>query len=147
MAGEQASAPAELAEVEALLVRMLPGGELLRVPKHPRQRDVLLALLADGLERRRAYAEIELNEFLRERLQTLRARVDYATARRFLIDYDFLKRDRAGSRYFVNYPRVAQAVTPEALADRERVIDTALAWHAQREQERAERRRAHNKPT
>lgn len=126
-----------------MLLRLLPGGELLRIPKHPRQRDILLALLADGLERRRPYAEAELNDWLQERLGTLNARVDHVTARRYLIDCDYVKRDRAGQRYFVNYPRLEQAVTAAALAERSRLVSDAIAWHHARERQRDLRRAAH----
>ena len=78
-----------------------------------------------------------------DRLATLNALVDYATARRYLADYDFIKRDRAGSRNFVNFPRIETSVDSVVLEQVDVLIAAALDWHRQRAHEREARRRLH----
>jgi hypothetical protein len=99
--------------IEALR-RILVTGTLRRIPRNPRQRDILLATLCLDLRRRHAYTEVEMNEHLRTVLGTLRATVDHVTCRRFLVDLDFLRRDRAGKRYLLNFPRLEATLSSEA---------------------------------
>ena len=64
-------------------------------------------MAANTLIRRRPYAEREINDALVDWLQSVRGRLDHVTLRRRLVDFDFLKRTMDGSRYFMNYGRVA----------------------------------------
>ena len=97
---------------------------------------MVLAILCLGLRRRHPYTESELNDQLKQALGGMRARVDHVTGRRYLVDCGFLKRDRAGSRYFVNYPRLESALSAEA-----RSRSTALVTHALANHRRSPRKR------
>jgi hypothetical protein len=90
-------------------------GGLRRIPRHPEHRDVVLALLCASMQRRHPYREIEINEYLKARLAGVRATVDHVTCRRYLVDLGFVKRDRAGLRYFLNFPRLEEVLAPGAL--------------------------------
>lgn len=81
----------------------------------------MLAVLCVQLQRRRAYSEPELNAYLKDRLADMPATVDHVTCRRYLIDLGFVKRDRAGTRYLFNYPRLEAALSTQAIADTSRL--------------------------
>ncbi len=57
---------------------------------------VILSRIAEEFEPGRSYAEKEVNEILK------RIYDDYATIRRYLIEYGFMDRERDGSRYWRN---------------------------------------------
>jgi hypothetical protein len=101
--------------VSRVLGRVLTQGGLSRIPRHPERRDIVLAVLCVGLRRRVPYTEIEFNDLLESGLAGLKARVDHVTCRRYMVDYGFVKRDRAGKRYFLNYPKLESALTDEAM--------------------------------
>ena len=109
------SAQASRDDVARALKRALVTGGLRRVPKHPQHRDIVLAMLCLNLRRRHPYKEPELNENLRGSLEAMHASVDHVTCRRYLVDLGFLKRDRSGSRYLLNYPKVESTISNEAL--------------------------------
>ena len=98
--------------LERVFRKLFPEGRLNRIPKNPEHRDLILALLSLRMMRRYPYSEPELNEFLVEELSSINARVDHVTARRYLVDLGFVKRDTAGARYYLNYLR-QQEVLPE----------------------------------
>jgi hypothetical protein len=101
--------------VSKILGRVLTQGGLSRIPRHPERRDIVLAVLCLGMQRRHPYTEIEFNDLLESGLAGLKARVDHVTCRRYMVDYGFVKRDRAGRRYILNYPRLESALTDEAM--------------------------------
>lgn len=121
-----AAAPASREEVEEILKRLLITGRLRRIPRNPRHREIVLAVLCVDLERRRPYSELELNSYLKDRLALMRAAVDHVTCRRYLVDLGFIKRDRAGARYLLNYPRLEAALSRQAIAD---VEDRRIVAH------------------
>lgn len=129
-----------------MLAKVLVEGSLARIPKNPRHRDVVLAILCLGLRRRHPYTESELNEQLKQALGAMRARVDHVTGRRYLVDCGFLKRDRAGSRYFVNYPRLESALTAEARSRASALVAHALANHRRSPRKRRTQRRSQRDP-
>ena len=96
--------------------KIFPEGRLNRIPKNPDHRDLILAVLSMPLVRRYPYSEPELNELLAEELTRMNARVDHVTARRYLVDLGFLKRDAAGTRYYLNYLK-QQEILPEKLGE------------------------------
>jgi len=100
-------------------------GGLRRIPRHPDHRDVVLALLCAALQRRHPYTEIEINEYLKARLALVRATVDHVTCRRYLVDLGFVKRDRAGTRYFLNFPRLETTLSEGALAAADGILGAA----------------------
>jgi hypothetical protein len=82
------------------------------------------------MRRRYAYSEIEFNEVLQAALVQMDADVDHVTCRRFLVDLGFAKRDRAGIRYFVNYPKVESTLSDDVLDSADDPIETALGRSA-----------------
>jgi hypothetical protein len=100
------SSQASLADVADTLNKSFVKGRLRRIPKNPRRRDIVLGLICLNVRRRHPYTELEINEYLEEALSAMSAMVDHVTCRRYLVDLGFLKRDRAGSRYFLSPPRL-----------------------------------------
>jgi hypothetical protein len=88
-----------------------------RIPRHPAHRDILLATLCLAMRRRYPYSELELNDYLQQELSALQSQVDHVTCRRYLVDLGFIKRDRAGTRYFLYYPKIETALDDEAIAE------------------------------
>lgn len=119
--------PASVDAVLAVLDKALSEAALRRIPKHPIQRDVVLALLCRSLERRYPYSEVELRESLESALDEMSADVDHVTCRRYMVDLGFLKRDRAGQRYFLNAPRLDEVVSEPALVEADVLIDSVIA--------------------
>lgn len=114
------------------LYRALPDGRLQRIPRHPRHRDILLAIVALPMLRRYPYPEREINEFLQARLAQLRAKVDHVTLRRSLVDLGFVRRNRTGTRYFADFPRIEATLAPEVMASADALIADALALRRKR---------------
>lgn len=121
------STPASSAEVARTLDKVLKSGGLTRVPRHPEHRAIVLALLCSDLRRRHPYTEAELNDVLRDGLARMRARVDHVTCRRYLVDTGFVKRDRAGNRYLLNFPRLAGTLAAAARAEAHELVRQALS--------------------
>ena len=130
--------PADSDTVAEALQPVLRRSFLQRIPKHPERRDVLLALVSAGLQRRKMYTEVEINTYLGERLAVMRAQVDHVTLRRYMVDCGFVKRDRAGNRYILNYPKLEETLSSEAREAASALIAAAL--------ESGERRHRATKP-
>lgn len=94
-------------EIEALLRNLLQTGALKALPSSPHVRDTVLAVATAGLVRQRPYAEREVNDVLSSWLESVRATIDHVTLRRRMVDLGFLKRTTDGSRYYLNFGRVA----------------------------------------
>lgn len=123
--------------IETSLRRLLGTGRFESFPKHPDHLDSILAVAAGRLHRRRPYAEWEINEALGEWLLSVRSPVDHVTLRRRMVDLGFLKRTRDGSRYFLNYGRLAGVLgDPAAEIDAGAIVDDLV-------REREERKQAH----
>lgn len=118
-------------DVAETLNKVLAGGRLGRMPTHPQRRDIILAILSLDLHRRYPYTEVELNHTLKSALARMNAAVDHVTCRRYMVDVGFLKRDRAGIRYFLNYPRLATTLSEEAMAAAGQLVDQALVRRRQ----------------
>lgn len=125
--------------VSTILRKALPEARLHRIPRHPEHRDVVLAILCLGMRRRYPYSETEFNELLITELAELRADVDHVTCRRYMVDLGFVKRDRAGIRYFLNYPKVESTLSDEAMASASELVEKALV---NRKRSSRDRRRA-----
>jgi hypothetical protein len=95
-------------------------------------RDIVLAVLCLDMDRRYPYTEREMNDYLIGALDRFNAQVDHVTCRRYLADLDFVKRDLAGSRYYVNFPKVESVLSDEAMARADRLISAALAARKRR---------------
>jgi len=124
-------------DAENLLRRLLHSGRFAGFPKHPRHLDIVLAVAAGCLSRQRPYAEPEINDALGEWLASVRADIDHVTLRRRMVDCGFLKRTRNGSRYFLNYGRVAGVLGDPAVAVDAGAIRSAVV------RERQARKRAY----
>ena len=144
MAGPRVESPETVAsatrqDVEGLLHRLLHTGSLQGFPKRPEHRDILLAVAAMTLIRRRPYAEPEVNEVLLEWLASVRGAIDHVTLRRRMVDCGFLRRTRDGSRYFLDYGRVAGILgNPAIEIDAAVILDNVL-------RERGARKRVYTK--
>lgn len=103
-------------DIETLLRNLLQTGALQSLPTHPRVLDTLLAVATGGLVRQRPYAEREVNDVLSAWLESVRATIDHVTLRRRMVDLGFLKRTRDGSRYYLNFGRVAAILGDGAVA-------------------------------
>ena len=108
-----------------MLLKLLVTGHLQRIPKNPAHRDLVLALVCGRLRRHYPYSEPELNGEIAERLQLFKAHVDHVTCRRFLVDCGFVKRDRAGSRYYLNFPKLEATLEATLLEQAETLIESA----------------------
>ena len=125
--GDPMSSRASVEVVSRVLGKVLVEGRLNRIPRHPEHRDIVLAILCLGMRRRYPYAETEFNKYLEGALIELRARVDHVTCRRYLVDFGFVKRDRAGTRYYLNGPKLESSLSNEAIASARDLIRKALA--------------------
>jgi hypothetical protein len=76
---------------EKTLAAFVRAGRLTHIPVQPAKRLLILRWLAEGFEPGRAYPEREVNELLGGHGE------DYASLRRYLVDYGFLT--RAGGVY------------------------------------------------
>jgi hypothetical protein len=83
------------AEAAAITAKFFENGgvRLKRFPPKEKQRLVVLARIADRIDRDRTFTETEINAILRESLD------DYVGLRRYLVDYRFLERKPDGSAY------------------------------------------------
>ena len=144
MAGPRVESPETVAsatrqDVEGLLQRLLHTGSLQGFPKRPEHRDILLAVAAMTLIRRRPYAEREVNEVLTDWLASVRGAIDHVTLRRRMVDCGFLRRTRDGSRYFLDYGRVVGILgNPAIEVDAGAILDNVL-------RERGARKRVYTK--
>ena len=117
----------EAGTVERFLRRFFRSGSFAAFPTHFRDLDVLLAVAASTLIRRRPYAEPEINEVLIEWLESVHGSLDHVTLRRRMVDVGFLKRTVNGSRYFLNYGRVAEVLgDPAVEVDAGAIMDEIL---------------------
>ena len=114
-------------EAAAILRKALAGGRLRRLPRHPHRRDVLLALFSLRMRRRYPYSEPEINRLLKSALANFDTDVDHVTCRRFMVDLGFVRRDRAGNRYFLNYPKVETVLADELIESADDPIEQLLA--------------------
>lgn len=119
--------PATPDAVAKVLEKAFITGGLRRIPKHPDHRDIVLVVLCATLRRRHPYSEVEINACLRTSLEEMKATVDHVTCRRYLVDLGFLKRDRAGTRYLLNYPRLEATLSAEAASSIAGLVKDALA--------------------
>jgi hypothetical protein len=121
------SLDASAEHVAQALKRALPEGALTRIPRHPERRDIVLAIVCLHMRRRYPYTEAEINDYLKNALVRLNAVVDHVTCRRYLVDLGFVKRDRAGTRYYLYYPKVRSTLAEDAIAGISELVQEALS--------------------
>ena len=124
--------------VLSVLRKSLPLGRLHRIPRNPEHRDIVMAALCLEMRRRYPYSEVEMNRYLLAVLDGLRAKVDHVTCRRYLVDLGFVRRDRAGARYLLNYPKLESVLSGDALGQMPELIEEAMAANRRRRKTRAE---------
>jgi DNA-binding transcriptional ArsR family regulator len=108
LAGEtnlaEPAAPPARAEHAPELERFLDSqGRVAAWPSKQRDRLLVLGYLASQFAPGRFYSEKEVNQILAERIKTPHA--DHVTLRRDLYDFQFMNRERDGSRYWRAEPR------------------------------------------
>lgn len=70
-------------------------GSLVRIPRKEKEKLVILRRIAERFAQGRVYSQKEIDAIL------IKADADYASLRRYLIDYRFLEREPDGSAYWV----------------------------------------------
>ena len=133
------SSPADRTATTKILNRLLSTGALLRMPRNPRQQAILLAVVSQDLERRYPYTEVELGERLRETLERLNAEVDHVTLRRYLVDLGFVRRDRAGNRYLLNFPKLEETLDEATRDAASELVAAALRQAALKKRDKQRR--------
>ncbi len=83
------------AEGKKVLRDYIIGGRLTQLPTKEKKWLVILRWLATRFEPGKNYTEKQVNAILTE------AHSDYATLRRYLVDYGFMRRERAGNNYWL----------------------------------------------
>lgn len=121
--------------VEAVFRRLLQPGRLEGFPRNPDDLSIVLAVAATGLERRRPYAEPDVNEVLVDWLESACADIDHVTLRRRMVDCGFLKRTTNGSRYFLNTGRVVEVLgDPAVEVDVGAIVDDIVIERQERKE-------------
>lgn len=94
--------PVDRREFEARLSAVC-GGRVMVLPRKRRDRHILFRAIAQTLENKSPYSERELNRSLNEWVAStgLDASLDHVSLRRYLVEYGYLLRDRAGRLYSV----------------------------------------------
>jgi hypothetical protein len=126
-------APASIQEVSEVLKKVLYQATLNRIPKNPCHRDIILAIVCLKMQRRYAYTEIEFNDYLKHELERFNARVDHVTCRRYSVDCGFVKRDRGGNRYILNYPKLEAELADEVISSAGELIESSLQLSRERQ--------------
>ncbi len=126
-------------QVEKLFRRLLKPGEMQRLPKSKKDRDVFLALAASVLDSQRHYSETELNEHLTEWLSEFASPygVDHVTVRRYLVDGFYIHRDAPGSWYKPNQTVINKVIEPEARSIQPKEILTEIITDKERRKRNA----------
>lgn len=83
-------------EEEKVLAIYLKEGKLNQLPSKERRKVIVLMHISKKFNKKRDYSEKEVNEILKDIYE------DFAIIRRYLIDYKFLKRNKDGTRYWLN---------------------------------------------
>lgn len=78
---------------EELKKKYFKGNKLLVIPKKEKNKIELFTFLVTLFEEEKNYSEKEINEIL------LEVYSDYSILRRYLVDYQFLSRDKYGKNY------------------------------------------------
>lgn len=80
--------------MENLKKKYFKEQQLLVIPRKEKNKRELFTYLASFFEFDKEYSEDEVNQMILEYY------ADYSLIRRYLVDYDFLGRDKYGTRYY-----------------------------------------------
>ena len=85
------------------LNKLCGKNDLIQFPKKYKDRLVLLGSIVLSLKPQKQYSEKLINESIKEWINKMadKSYLDYVTLRRYLIDFGLLKRDPAGSEYYI----------------------------------------------
>lgn len=75
--------------------RYFKKGQLLTIPKKEKHKLQILDIIIQRFKKNKIYTEKEVNENLQQMYD------DFAILRRYLVDYDYLRRTNDGSQYTV----------------------------------------------
>ncbi|MDP3179608.1 MAG: DUF2087 domain-containing protein, partial [Spirochaetaceae bacterium] len=82
-------------EKEEILSRYFEGRRLIEFPTKQKRKLVVLDRIAESFEPGRRYSEKEASEIIMEHYD------DYASIRRYLIEYGFMDREPGGKAYWI----------------------------------------------
>lgn len=127
-------------EVVSVLTRILKRGPLDHLPTRVADLDVLLALGVCRFTPDRIYAEVMVNERLKEWIDqfVLPPSIDHVSIRRCMVDRRFLVRDTAGRTYRAIFAKAERILAPDARSiDVAEVLNSLMQERDRRKQERA----------
>ncbi len=104
-------------EVEKLLRRSFKSGLLRRLPRKREDADVIMALSIAGMDPDGIFDESQMNVHLSAWLDGIadqQGNLDHVTLRRYLVDYDFLRRASDGVIYRIRPERIDEVLATEA---------------------------------
>jgi hypothetical protein len=82
-------------EKDNVLKNYIRDGKVRIFPSKEKKKVIILEYIIDKFEPNQRYSEKEVNETIKSTID------DYATVRRYLIDFGFMKRSNDGSEYWV----------------------------------------------
>jgi len=83
-------------EKENIIKNYIKNDKIINIPRAEKKKIIILQYLLQKFERNKRYTEKEVNEVIKSMHE------DFATLRRYLIEYGFMARENNGSIYWVN---------------------------------------------
>jgi hypothetical protein len=83
-------------EKENILKNYIKNDKISNIPRAEKKKIIILQYLIQKFQRNKRYTEKEVNEIIKSMHE------DFATLRRYLIEYGFMERENNGSIYWVN---------------------------------------------
>jgi hypothetical protein len=83
-------------EKENIIKNYIKNDEIINIPRAEKKKIIILQYLLQKFQRNRRYTEKEVNEIISSMHE------DFATLRRYLIEYGFMDREDNGSTYWLN---------------------------------------------
>ncbi|MDP3387563.1 MAG: DUF2087 domain-containing protein [Eubacteriales bacterium] len=82
-------------ERDNVLKNYIKDGKVSTFPSKEKRKVIILEYVISRFDPNQSYSEKQVNEIIKSTID------DYATVRRYLIDYGFMKRNNDGSEYWV----------------------------------------------
>ncbi len=83
-------------EKENIIKNYIKNDKIINIPRAEKKKIIILKYLLQKFQRNKRYTEKEVNEIIKSMNE------DFATLRRYLIEYGFMARENNGSIYWVN---------------------------------------------
>lgn len=83
-------------EKENIIKNYIKNNKIINIPRAEKKKIIILQYLLQKFQRNKRYTEKEVNEIIKSMHE------DFATLRRYLIEYGFMARENNGSIYWVN---------------------------------------------